>query len=160
MSIEASLIHPNTGESVFVDSVFNLEPKEAFDQESIAVSDPLKYFGRFKTFLFTSATSDEILVEPLPGGSIFLTDLIITARQQSNREISVVLSDGTREELIFDSNLNNEPVRFSISFKGRWRGWKDASIRVTSDSTQRYSIGVGYVKTKFAEEYNVWDSLR
>lgn len=160
MSVDAIIRNPETDESVFIDSVFSVRGSPAQNQQSLSVVDPFKYFGRFKTFVFTSATTNEVLVEPLPGGSLFLTDLLITARSQTSREIEITFTDGTNTEIIFESSLNSQPVRIAIPFSGRWRGWKDARIEVNSDATNRYTIGLGYVKTKNSEEYAIWDSLR
>lgn len=158
--LNSVIIDPTSLDPVYIDEFFSSDEKLTDGQKVLATTDPLKFFGRFKTFLFTSATTNEILVEPLSGGSLFITDLVVFARQQTGREIQVNLTDGTNTEFLFDANLNNEPIHFGITFGGRWRGWRDARIEVTSDSTQRYSIGIGYVKTKTGEEYATWDARR
>lgn len=155
-----TVIHSPNGDAVFIDDVYGVQTGIANGQKYIGTADAFRFFGRFQTFVFEVATTNEVLVLPLPGGSIFLTDLIVNARAQTNREITISLTDGTQTETLFDANLNSDAVRFSASFSGRWRGWEDARIEVTCSATNRYSIGVGYVKTRSSEKYAAWDAAR
>lgn len=114
--------------------------------------------GTFKTATVAAATTT-VIVTPLAGGSIVLTDLMITGAKSQNNSIIVQMTDGTQTEQIAEVSTDVAPV-LAIAFQGLWRGWKDARLEMVTSGTPSATVAVGYFKSIEAIAYAQWDALR
>jgi hypothetical protein len=156
--IKSALIRAVDGAHVAIRDALG-ESVPATGEVSLLTTDDFRLYGRFTTVNYNSAQAATQIVTPIAGGSLILTDLIVNARAVNGRSVQVILSDGTFSETLFDADIT-APVSFGIAFGGRWRGWENASLRVTTDTTRELSIAVGYIKTPDGLAYAEWDALR
>lgn len=117
-------------------------------------------YGAFKVAT-RSTTGTTVISAPPAGGSIILTDLIVAAEKKSGI-LTIDFSDGTNTVIISPFYLTDSPVAFSVSFTGRWQGWRNASLRMTTSINGVVSVTAGYIKVPKANslEYAAWDARR
>ena len=128
----------------------------------LATITPQKAHGRFKTAAFT-VQATTLLATPVSGGSIELTDLIISFEKKNTSVVTVRFYDGTNEANIVKITLTDAPVTLAIPFNGRWRGWKNAYIDATVATADAVGVvALGYVKHQalVTQTYEEWNTDR
>lgn len=115
--------------------------------------------GRFKSSTRSSAGTTTV-TSPDQGGSIILTDLIISTDKVNGATITVQFTDGTNTVSIFDGVATDAPINLALSFGGRWQGWRDARIDMVTAGALNATVAIGYYKYKDSLVYAEWDSLR
>jgi len=131
----------------------------------LAVADPLRANGVFKTTKFTAAggIGSTTVATPVGDGSIVLTDLIVSFEKKASAEVTLQFNDGTNTELIWFGDMQDATISFGIAFAGRWRGWRSAYLEiVVAGAGLDGSLGVGYVKLDKANSltYSDWNGRR
>lgn len=116
---------------------------------------------------FKSATrttdGTTIITEPSSGGSISLTDLIVTAEKRAaGGHITIRFTDGTNTINIALINIIDAPVNLAIGFSGRWKGWVNARLEMVTDEDFSATVSAGYLKVDPAHTllYAAWDAER
>jgi hypothetical protein len=128
----------------------------------LASITPQKSHGRFKTASFT-VQATTILAQPESGGSVELTDLIITFEKKNTSLVTVRFYDGTNEAVIAKVTLTDAPVEIAIPFNGRWRGWANAYVDATVSVADAIGcVALGYVKHQKlgTQSYEEWSNDR
>lgn len=117
--------------------------------------------GRFKSAVLTDAGTITI-VEPLSGGCITLTDMILASDKTEGATIIVQFNDGTNTETIVNTDMSDAPVNIAINFTGYWHGWRDAWLEliISGGTNPSASCAVGYFKLHNSMLYSEWDALR
>lgn len=149
--LEVIVANPENGEAV---EVFNTD-----GHPSLSVTDNLKTNGVFKTVTHTVATTTVVSLPPT-GGSIILSDLVITTEKKQNGIVLVQFTDGSNTEVIIGSRVNDAPLNLAIAFGGRWRGWRDARLEFITVADFSATLAVGYAKLPVCDTHSVWDKRR
>lgn len=128
---------------------------------TLIATDPCKLCGTFKATTFSAAGTTQ-LVTPTGGGSIVLTDIIITTEKKASGTLTVTLTDGTNSIDIIGIQTNDAPCNLAIPIAGRFPGWKNARVDVTTVEDYEATVTVGYVKIPAHESlsYAKWNALR
>jgi len=103
------------------------------------------------------------IATPVDGGSIEVTDLIITVDKTQGGTVTLTLEDGTNTETLLNCILSDAPLRLNHAVAGRMKGWRDAILYYTvAGANSTGSIIVGYIKNTKPESqpYDVWNSER
>jgi len=117
--------------------------------------------GSFKSASLGGAGT-AIISAPELGGSIVLTDLVVTSDKVNGATITLRFSDGTESVNIFVSDVTDAPCNLATSFAGQWKGWKDARLEMVTTGAVAATIAVGYFKLKeeLSLDYGEWDAAR
>lgn len=126
---------------------------------TIAITDHYACLTRFKSETRTAAGTSTI-ADPVTDGAILLTDMIISTDRVANSRITIFFDDGVRQVNIYDGYANDAPINLSLGFHGGWKGWKDASLKMTTVAVIKATVAVGYIKIPSGIEYEVWDAMR
>lgn len=116
-------------------------------------------FGTFKAATRTTAGTTEI-TSPGIGGSLILTDLMVTGEKQAGSSVEVRFTDGTNTVTLYLASQVDAPASTAISFSGRWQGWKDARLDMITVGTADATVAVGYIKVPGGLEFAEWNALR
>ena len=116
-------------------------------------------FGTFKAVTRTTAGTT-IITEPDPGGSLILTDLLVSSGKFSSGSVQVQFTDGTDTVSIFDIDVTDAPIVVALPFAGRWQGWKDARLEMVTVLDPDATVAAGYVKIPAGIPFAEWDALR
>lgn len=157
MPLEAIIVGPN-GEPLHTEE-YTLYGKEL---KILSTLTPQKAHGRFKTVAFT-VQATAVMATPESGGSIELTDMIVTFEKKNLGVIALRFYDGTNEAPIAKATLTDSAFNGVIPFVGRWRGWKDAYVdAVLSGADAIGCVAIGYVKHKAlgTQTYEEWKDDR
>jgi len=131
----------------------------AGDEEVQIVEDYVTAFGTFKAVSLTSAGTVNITT-PEPGGSIAITDLLISATKVNGSTVEIRFTDDTQTETMFLGDVTNGEMFYSHTVKGRIQGWRDARIdMITVNGTDAY-VTLGYMRLPFGLVYSEWNALR
>ena len=68
--------------------------------------------------------------------------------------------DGTRQINIFDGYANDAPINIALGFRGGWKGWLDAALKMTTVAVIKATVAIGYIKIPDGVNYTEWDALR
>lgn len=125
----------------------------------LAVTDFVGSQGRFQSQTRTTAGTTTVLT-PIGGGSIILTDLLISGEKQAGSTVEVRFTDGTNNATIFLASQVDAPPNFSHPFRGRFQGWKDARIDMITSGAGDATVTLGYVKAPEGIPFAEWNALR
>ena len=117
--------------------------------------------GSFKS-ASRAAAGTTIISAPELGGSIVLTDLIVTSDRVNAATITLRFSDGTNNVNIFVTDVTDAPCNIATSFAGQWKGWKDARMELVTTGVVKTTVAVGYFKlaSEISADYGAWDAAR
>lgn len=124
------------------------------------VESVFRLHGVFKSATRTTAGTT-IIVAPDTGGSIVLTDLIISTDKTNGTTTTIQFTDGSQTITLFSGDSTNNSINLAISFGGRWEGWMDSRLElVTAGGNVTATASVGYFKLSEGKQFSVWDKLR
>ena len=121
-----------------------------------------KLNGRFKAATRTT-DGTTIITEPDSGGSISLTDLIVTTEKRAaGGHLTLRFTDGTNTINIAVVNVIDAPANFGIGLSGRWQGWINARLEMVTDEDFSATVSAGYLKVspKYTLLFTAWDEQR
>jgi len=120
--------------------------------------------GQWKAVSWSSEqVAKTAIATPVDGGSIELTDMLITCSKASGGTVTLSFEDGTHTETLITVILTNEAVRIAHSIRGRMKGWRDAVLYYTvAGANSTGAMTIGYIKNTKPESrpYDVWNSER
>jgi len=128
-------------------------------KELAVITDAMVY-GVFKS-ISMSQGGTTTMCSPTGDGSVVLTDLMLTGDKKAG-SLTLQFNDGTNTEIIGVFPLTDAPLAFSISFNGRWQGWKSAWLEAISSAVGNITASVGYYKVGREQSlnYNDWNKRR
>lgn len=117
--------------------------------------------GNFKATSRASAGTT-IVTSPNAGGSIVLTDIIVTTDKVNGATVTIHFTDGTNTIVIIDAVVTDAPCNIATSFVGRWHGWRDARIELVTVGTVKATVALGYFKVdaNHTQDFSEWDAER
>jgi len=111
----------------------------------LLTSTEAKQHGTFNSVTRTTAGTTTATT-PISGGSIWVTDLLISGDKQNGSSVEVRFTDGSNTQTIFLASQNDAPANFATSFAGGWHGWVDARVDVITVGTGDATVAIGYMK--------------
>lgn len=124
----------------------------------IVTTEPALH-GVFKSATRTTAGTTTI-TSPDPGGTVVLTDLIISTDKTNATSVVVRFTDDTETINVVVGDSVNAPVNLAIAFGGHWQGWKDARVEMVTTGTVSATVALGYMKIPSGIPFSEWDTLR
>jgi len=120
--------------------------------------------GQWQSVSWSSGTVIKTaMVTPISGGSIEITDLIVSTDKTQAGTVTLTFDDGTNTETLINGSLTDAPLQLALNIAGRMKGWRDAVLYYTvAGGNSTGAITIGYVKNTKAESksYSVWNSER
>lgn len=159
MAIDVHISDHASGADVDVFDTFLAKQPSSSSGIALSVIDPDSVFGRFKAANRTTAGTTTI-TEPLLGGSIGLTDIIISADKVNLATVTIRFTDGTNTINLYRGITTDAPINVSIPIGGRFRGWSDARIELVTTGAVDASITLGYIKYSEGLAFAEWDKQR
>jgi len=129
--------------------------------ETLVTCSPCHIKGAFKSVSRTTAGTS-IITSPITDGSLYLTDLVISSEKKAGNVITIQFTDDTETISILDADATDAPVVFSVSFQGKWQGWKNARLEVVTTVDANITVACGYIKVpiELTETYTEWNANR
>lgn len=151
--IKSSLVDSASGEELYIYS--------CADRKTLITQNHAQVAGVFKAKTLTAAGTI-VVAEPVIGGCIVLTDLILTSDKTQSAVITVQFTDGTKTIPIVEADITDAPINIATSFAGYWRGWRDARLElvIAGGINPTATLAAGYFKIKTSLQYSDWDSKR
>ena len=129
----------------------------------LLTESPRMLHSVFKGTKFTAQTAGTKVATPVSGGSIGLTDILITFEKKNTSTVELRFNDGTNTETVTFSTLTDAPVNLDISLQGIWKGWKDAALEVVianADAIGAVSVGYCHCEPEYTIDYDTWVNKR
>ena len=120
---------------------------------------PSQAHSHFKTATLTTANTS-IVIQPKPGLSIWISDIIISGEKQAGSDITVQFNDGTNAEIIVIINQVDSSPNLSVNLNSYFRGWKDARVEMITSGAGDATVTVGYIHSVDSPTFSEWDSDR
>jgi hypothetical protein len=115
--------------------------------------------GHWKVAQRTTAGTT-IIAAPELGGSLALTDIIVSTDKTAGSSLTLQFTDGSNTEVLAVFDSVNAPVAVSITVGGRLQGWEDARLEMVTVGTVTANVTLGYIKSPIGENYALWDAKR
>lgn len=145
------------GEVLHSESIDKWRPYDG--ERTFVTSSAFLAHGLFKATTLSGAGTTTLASAP-PGGSLIITDLVVSAKRANNSTLTVRFSDGTNTETLISPDTVNQSTNFSWVPVGRLHGWLDADLEVVITGSLDATVTAGYVKISDALVYSEWDGLR
>ena len=155
--IKAILSSPRDKASLLISEFAGSRDKEILITERLG-----RLRGSFKS-VTNSGSQTQTIISPLSGGSIVLTDLILSADKVQNATVVVQFTDDTNTETLYSGDASNNTINLAIAFQGNWQGWSDARLELVTDTAgQSVTAVLGYYKVSEDDSltYGAWNALR
>lgn len=107
-----------------------------------------------------SSAGTTIITSPPPGGSIAITDLIVSADKAATSSVQLQFTDDSETEIIALFDSINAPIAMAISLTGRLQGWEDARLELVTTGNVVANITAAYLKSPKSDPFALWDSHR
>ena len=157
--IKSGLYNPRSKERLHSSKPWETYKRPAGNEEILITEDYVTAFSTFQSVTRSTAGTTTI-VSPIGGGSIAVTDVMLSATKVNAATVSLVFDDDTNSETLFTIALTNDPVTFPWTVKGRLQGWRDARLDlVTVNSTVTF-VTVVYMLLPDSLIFSEWDALR
>ena len=131
------------------------------DSPILAVSEEARLYGAFRSKTRTTAGTTAVIT-PISGGSLILTDLLISGEKQATSSVEVRFTDGSNTVTVFLVSQSDAPASLAHSFAGRFHGWKDARVDMITTGAGDATVTIGYYKINGSRTlpFEAWDALR
>lgn len=138
---------------------FHWQASPGRDAPVLITMSPAQAHGNFKSITHTSATTG-IIVQPKPGLSIWVTDIIMTGTKDNTNTAKIQFADGTDTVIILDVALSTTPPNISTNLQTYFRGWKDARIELITSGTNSTTVTVAYIHSTQDPSFSEWNTER
>ena len=157
--IRSGLINPENKERLFSCKPWDVYKNPRGDEEILVIEDYVTAFSTFQS-VSRSTGGTTTVVTPPAGGSISVTDIVLSATKVQSATVSLIFDDDTNSETLFTIALTNEPVTFSWGIKGRMQGWRDARLDLVTVNSTNAFVTVSYMRLPKGLVFSEWDALR
>lgn len=138
---------------------FHHVPSPSTGLPTLVILTPAQAHGQFKSSTRTTAGTT-IIVEPRPGLSLAVTDILLSGEKQPNSDLTIQFTDGTNTVIIFVSNQVDVPPSVDANLTSYFYGWTDARIEMITSGTGDATVTIGYIHTQRDLTFSEWDALR
>ena len=126
---------------------------------TLVVMSPGQAHGLFKTNTLTSADT-AIIVQPRPGLSLAVTDILISGEKQAGSTVTVQFTDGADTVIMFIAHQVTVPPSVNVNLASYFYGWKDARVEMITSGAADATVTIGYIHTVGVLTFAEWDALR
>lgn len=152
--------NPDNAHRVFTCKPYKEYKRPSGQEELLVTAEFSRSFGLFQTVTLTGAATTTI-VAPKPGGSILVTDIVVSAKKVASTTLIIEFDDGTNTEVIFAPDTVQQSTNFAWSLAGRLQGWRDAALKVvTTGANTDARVTAVYVPLGNSLVFADWDALR
>ena len=141
------------------DLEFHHFPGPATEEPVLIVMSPAEAHGHFQSATLTAANTS-IVVQPKPGKSIWITDIIVSGEKQASSDITVQFTDGSDTEVIVVIDQVDSSPNLAMNLKAYFRGWKDARVEMVTSGAGDATVTIGYIHSADAPAYDEWAAKR
>ncbi len=120
---------------------------------------PAQAHGHFKTATLTSANT-VIIVQPKPGLSVWVTDIIVTGESQASSTATIQFTDGSDTVIMIVAFQVKEPPQVNANLQAYFKGWKDARVELVTSGAADATATIGYIHSVDAPSFAEWDAER
>ena len=120
---------------------------------------PAQVHGHFNSGTLEDAGTI-ILVEPKPGRSIAISDIIVSGEKQPNSTVLVQFTDGVNTKIIFLASQVDAPPVGPGPLNSYFHGWKDARVEMITSGTGDATVTIGYLHSNELKPFAEWDAER
>ena len=159
MGIATYVTDEESGHQAHVQDSFSADLLRQAGGRALTVIEPKKVFGQFTTASRVAEGTSTVLVPP-SGGSILLTDLIISADKVQNGSVTLVFTDGTESIILYSGIVTDAPINIALPIGGRFRGWEDAHINLITVGAVKANVTLGYLSLTDSLTYSSWNAQR
>ena len=138
---------------------FHHHPGPGEDEPVLIVMSPAEAHGHFKSATLTAANT-AIVVQPKPGKSIWITDIIVSGEKQAASDITVQFTDGSDTEVIVVIDQVDSSPNLAMNLTAYFRGWKDARVEMVTSGAGDATVTIGYIHSVDAPGYDEWAAKR
>jgi hypothetical protein len=131
---------------------------DEFLEPVLVITNRQYQYGRFKAVSRIS-TGTSTVIECGIGESLIITDICLSSEKYNGGKIYLRFSDGTNIVDIYSSDITDSPLNIIGNFSGKIKGYKDASIILTTTNNFYCGCTVGYIriKAKKTVTYSQWN---
>ena len=159
MSINAVLVDPKNKHALQIDRVYEGFKSLDGHAETLVVATINEVNGTFKNTSRSTAGTTTI-TQPIEGGSVVITDLVLNTEKQTSGEVEVQFTDGSNVINIFHVFCSDAPANITLPINGRFRGWVNARIDLVVTGATDCSVTLGYIKIPNGLPFAEWDAHR
>lgn len=138
---------------------FHWQPSPGTGEPVQIIMTPAQAHGHFKTATLTSANT-AIIVQPRPGLSLWVTDVLITGEKQAGSDCIVQFTDGSNTEIIAQAFQVTVPPNLAGNLQTYFRGWKDARVEMVTSGAADAVVTIGYIHSLDSPSFSEWDQER
>ncbi len=138
---------------------FHHHPGPDTGEPVLIFMSPAQAHGHFKTATLTTANT-VIVVQPKPGKSIWITDILVSGEKQAGSDATIQFTDGVNTEVIFISNQVDVPPAVSVGLQSYLKGWKDARVELVTSGAGDATVTIGYLHSAENLSFAQWDAER
>ena len=120
---------------------------------------PSQAHGHFKTATLTSANT-VVIVQPKPGLSVWVTDIIVTGESQASSTATIQFTDGSDTVIMIVAFQVKEPPQVNANLQSYFKGWKDARVELVTSGAADATATIGYIHSVDAPSFAEWDAER
>ncbi len=129
------------------------------DEPVLVLMTPAQAHGLFKAATLTSANTS-IIVQPRPGLSVIVTDIIVSGEKQAASDITVQFTDGSDTEIMVVIDQVDSSPNMPINLNSYFHGWKDARVEMITSGAGDATVTIGYIHSKSEKTYSEWNAER
>ncbi|KKL10445.1 hypothetical protein LCGC14_2555740 [marine sediment metagenome] len=153
MSINARLIAPGSNKEL------HYHENPVSGEPTLVIMTLSQAHGQFKSATLTSADTS-IIVQPRPGLSIAVTDILVSGEKQATSDVTVQLTDGADTVIMFIANQSDIPPTVNVNLTSYFYGWKDARVEMITSGIADATVTIGYFHSSRSLTFAEWDGLR
>ena len=159
MPIRSTLTDHRSQEALATNLHYDQRDRFSDDDRMLVVTDPSSAYSTFRAVSGTGAGVVSVVAPP-PGGSLIVSDLLISGDRRTNGSVTLRFTDGTNTINIFKAITTDAPVAISIPFEGRVQGWRNARLEIDVINNVEYSVMATFIKIREGLPFAEWDKLR
>ena len=138
---------------------FHWQPSPVTEEPVQIIMTPAQAHGHFKTASLTAANT-VIIVQPKPGLSIWVTDVLVTGESQASSTATIQFTDGSNTEIIIVAFQVKTPPQMNANLQTYFRGWKDARVELVTSGAADATATIGYIHSLAAPSFSEWNAER
>ena len=124
----------------------------------LVVMSPAQVHGHFKAASRTDAGTT-IIVQPRPGLSVAITDILISGEKQPSSSVIVQFTDGVDTEIVVNADQADAVPTMDADLSAYFYGWADARIEMVTGAGDA-TVTIGYLHSDGRKTYAEWNAER
>lgn len=138
---------------------FHHEPSPFGGQPTLLVMSPAQAHGQFKAATRTTAGTT-VIVQPKAGGSVIVTDILVSGEKQAGSDVTIQFTDGVNTEIMIVSDQVDATPTIAANLQSYFRGWRDARVELVTGGAGDATVTIGYFHSPDSQTFSEWDAER